>query len=143
MAEPKPNPKPTPESKSRSKSPPVVLFWGEDEFLLRLAAHEELAARAVRALALRRQDLAKWLLDRARKRGLRLASSATMELTAILGEDPATLDQALEQLASAFPGKSVGPPEVRSQFQGLGEKQVWDLCDQAFAGRLPQALVVL
>src|SRR4051812_48265040 len=49
MAEPKPKPKPTPESKSRSKSPPVVLFWGEDEFLLRLAAHEELAARGVRA----------------------------------------------------------------------------------------------
>lgn len=205
----------------------MVLFWGEDEFLLRLAAHEELAKRdvhatevdgrdwqggetsdlatpslwgearallvieaqglpeagtnevsayvgspspdavcvltvvtrgksppplakavtagggSVRSVALRRQDLSKWLLDRSRAHGLRLAGPATVELSAVLGEDPATLDQALEQLASAFPGKTVGPEEVRSQFQGLGEKQVWDLCDQAFAGRLSQALVVL
>jgi DNA polymerase-3 subunit delta len=205
----------------------VVLFWGEDEFLLRLAAHEELARRGVhatevdgrdwqggetsdlatpslwgearallvtqaqglpeaganevtayaaspspdavcvltvvtrgkgppalakavsagggsaRSVALRRQELSKWLLDRARSHGVRLGGPATVELSAILGEDPATLDQALEQLASAFPGKAVGPEEVRSQFEGLGEKQVWDLCDQAFAGRLAQAMVVL
>ena len=31
-----------------------------------------------------------------------------------------------------------GPEEVRSQFRGMGEKQVWDLCDQAFTGRLPR-----
>jgi DNA polymerase III delta subunit len=60
-----------------------------------------------------------------------------------IGEDTAALDQAVEQLAGAFPGQVVGPEEVRAQFKGLGEQRVWDLCDQALTGRLPEALVTL
>lgn len=207
--------------------PAVVLFWGDDEFLLRLAAHEFFAARGVRAVEvdaaewqggetsdlatpslwgearallvtqcqsfpesgsreiaayvkapspealcvltyvtrgksgpalarvvqaaggavhhvqLRRTDLPKWLVDRARSRGMRLAGPAATALIGTLGEDAGTLDQAIEQLVTAFAGKPVGPEEVRSQFQGVGEQRVWDLCDRALAGRLPEALVVL
>ena len=98
---------------------------------------------AVRQVGLKRQDLPRWVLERASMRQLRLSPSAASTLVGTLGEDTATLNQAVEQLASAFPGAPIGPDEVRAQFEGLGEQQVWDLCDQAFAGRLPEALVTL
>ena len=53
------------------------------------------------------------------------------------------LDQALEQLASAFPEGLVGPDQVRAQFHGLGEQKVWDLCDRALTGRIGEALARL
>ena len=96
-----------------------------------------------RPAALRRAELPNWLIGRAGHRGLRLAGPAAAELTKILGEDASALDQAVEQLASAFAGQVVGPEQVRAQFQGLGEQKVWDLCDRALSGRLPEALVVL
>jgi DNA polymerase III subunit delta len=101
------------------------------------------AKGTVKQVALRRQELTKWVVDRARKRGLRLAGPAAAALTGIMGEDPATLDQSVEQLAVAFPGRPVGPEEVRAQFRGLGEQRVWDLCDRAFTGQAGAALVVL
>jgi len=207
--------------------PSVVLFWGDDEFLLRLEAHTLLEARGVRAVevdasewrggetsdlatpslwgearallvtrcqaladsgtkeltayvaspapdalcvlthvtggrtppklaravgdgggaarqvALRRADLPKWLVDRARTRSLKLEGPAAAELVRTLGDSPAVLDQAVEQLSVAFSGQPVGPEQVRAQFQGLGEQKVWDLFDRAFTGRAAEALVVL
>jgi DNA polymerase-3 subunit delta len=97
----------------------------------------------VRQVTVKRQDLPKWVLDRAATRGVRLAPSGAAALVSALGEDPAVLDQGVEQLATAFPGTPVGPDQVRSQFRGLGEQRVWDLCDRALLGRLPEALVIL
>jgi DNA polymerase III delta subunit len=97
----------------------------------------------VRHIALARQGLPEWIVGRARGRGMKLSAPAAAVLVSTLGEDTAVLDQAVEQLAAAFPGKAVGPNEVRAQFTGLGEQRVWDLCDQALTGRLPQALVTL
>jgi DNA polymerase-3 subunit delta len=206
----------------------IALFWGEDEFLLRLSAHELLTAHGIRAteidgaawrggetsdlatpslwgerrallitgcqglpeggarelrayleapspdavcvltlvsrgkgppplaklvqgssgslvrqVALKRQDVPKWVLERAKTRGVRMAGPAAATLIGVIGDDPSALDQSIEQLANAFPGLQIGSDQVRAQFQGLGEQRVWDLCDQAFSGRLPQALVVL
>ncbi|MFN2589816.1 MAG: DNA polymerase III subunit delta [Actinomycetota bacterium] len=101
------------------------------------------AGAAVRQVSLRRQDLPKWIIDRAGGRSLRLSGPAATTLISMLGEDPAVLDQSVEQLAAAFAGRAVGPDEVRQQFQGLGEQRVWDLCDRAFGGRTAEALVVL
>src|SRR5204863_295447 len=53
------------------------------------------------------------------------------------GESPATLDGALDQLASAFPGTAITKELVLSQFRGLGEQRMWDLCDRAFGKDLP------
>jgi DNA polymerase III delta subunit len=97
----------------------------------------------VTQVAIRRQDLPNWILRRARGRGVPVAPAAAAALVATLGEDPATLDQAVEQLAGAFPGRPIGPDQVRAQFEGLGEQRVWDLCDRAFTGRASEALVVL
>lgn len=97
----------------------------------------------VRQVNLRRQDLPKWLVDRAAAAGARLAGPAAAALVATVGEDPASLAQAVHQLVSAFPGTPLGPEHVRAQFRGLGEQRVWDLCDQALTGRLPEALVTL
>jgi DNA polymerase-3 subunit delta len=113
---------------SRGKQPPP------------LAKRVQTAGGLVRHIALTRQDLTKWVVDRGRTRGVKLTGPAASTLVAAVGESTAALDQAVEQLATAFAGASIGPSEIRSQFRGLGEQRVWDLCDQALSGRLSQAL---
>ncbi len=210
-----------------AESPPAVLLWGEDEFLVRQAAADMLNARGVKArdlgardwqagdffdlatpslwgerrallvtggqalpeegvrelkrylespspdavcvltmvtprktappiakvvqaaggqskqIALRRQDVPKWTLERARAREVRLSAAGASALVGVIGEDAGPLDQAVEQLASAFPGQAVGPDEVHAQFQGVAEQQIWDLCDRAFSGRQSEAMETL
>jgi DNA polymerase III subunit delta len=94
-------------------------------------------------VSLRRQDLPKWILERAKTRGVRLSTPGAAALLSALGEEPGRLDQAVEQLRSAFPGRAVGPEEVESQFQGVAEQQIWDLCDRAFLGRQSEAMEIL
>jgi DNA polymerase III subunit delta len=108
-----------------------------------LAKVVQAAGGLVRQVSVKRQDLPRWVLERARARGLALSPPGATALISAIGEGPAALDQSVEQLATAFPGVSVGPEQVRSQFQGLGEQRVWDLCDRALSGRLPEALLVL
>jgi DNA polymerase-3 subunit delta len=108
-----------------------------------LAKAAQAGGALVEQVALKRQELPQWVLDRAVARGAKLARPAAAALVATLGEDPAVLDQAVEQLASAFPGAVIGPEQVHAQFRGLGEQKVWDLCDQAFTGRVTEALITL
>ena len=91
----------------------------------------------VREVKLTRKDLPGWLGGRARLRGVDLAPDGATMLVETLGEDPAALDQALEQLAAAFAGRRLTRELVAEQFRGLGEQHIWDLCDRAF-GRDPQ-----
>lgn len=79
-----------------------------------------------------RKDLAGWVLARAKVKGTELAPDGAAALVDALGEDPASLDQAIDQLASAFPGERVTRDLVAKQFRGLGEQHIWDLCDKAF-----------
>lgn len=97
----------------------------------------------VRQITLRRQDLAGWVVARAKTKGVALSGPGAAALVATVGESPAELAQAVEQLGGAFPGQPVGPDQVRAQFKGLGDQQIWDLCDHALAGRLGPALVSL
>jgi DNA polymerase-3 subunit delta len=108
-----------------------------------LAKKVAAAGGLVRQVAVARKELAGWIMERGAMRGVKLNGPAAAALVATVGESTAALDQAVEQLAGAFAGKPVGPSEVRAQFVGLGEQRVWDLCDNALAGRLPQALVSL
>ena len=108
-----------------------------------LAKVVQTAGGKAKQISLRRQDLPKWVLDRARARGVRLLAPGATALIAAVGEEAGPLDQAVEQLASAFPGRAVGPDEVQAQFEGSGEDQIWDLCDRAFSGRLSEALQTL
>lgn len=94
----------------------------------------------VTEVRLQRKDLPGWLIRRARARELTLAPEGATALIETLGEDPAALDQALDQLAAAFPGQRVTRDVVVAQFRGLGEQHVWDLCDKAFARDLPGAM---
>jgi DNA polymerase-3 subunit delta len=97
----------------------------------------------VRQIALRRQDVAGWVVARAKGRGVALSGPGAAALVATVGESPAELAQAVEQLGSAFPGQPIRPDQIRTQFRGLGDQQIWDLCDHALAGRLGPALVTL
>ena len=87
--------------------------------------------------------MAGWVVARAKRRGLTLSGPGAAALVGAVGESPAELAQAVEQLGSAFAGQTVGPEQVRAQFRGLGDQQIWDLCDHALAGRLGAALVTL
>jgi DNA polymerase-3 subunit delta len=79
-----------------------------------------------------RKDLPGWVLARAKAKGMDAAPDGAAALIATLGEDPAALDQAIDQLASAFPGQRITRDLVAAQFRGLGEQHIWDLCDRAF-----------
>jgi DNA polymerase-3 subunit delta len=94
----------------------------------------------VRELKIVRKDLEPWLIQRARTKEIDLPPPAARALVETLGEDPAELASALEQLASAFPGDKLTPVLVARQFKGLGEQKVWDLCDKAFGKDLPGAI---
>src|SRR5262249_11441082 len=101
------------------------------------------AGGKVRQVALRSKDVAGWVVTRAKRSGVALSGPGAAALVSTVGEAPAELAQAIEQLGVAFPGRSVGPDEVRAQFRGLGDQQIWDLCDHALAGRVGPALVTL
>jgi DNA polymerase-3 subunit delta len=94
----------------------------------------------VRQIKLARKELAGWLVQRAKARGSVLAPDGAATLVEIVGEDPGALDQAVEQLASAFSGERVDRAAVARQFRGLGDQHVWDLCDRAFSRDLPGAM---
>jgi DNA polymerase-3 subunit delta len=97
-------------------------------------------AGEVREVSVSRKDLPQWVLQRGRARGLTLAPDGARALVEVVGESPAELDQALDQLGSAFPDQRVERAEVESQFRGLGEQRVWDLCDRAFGKDLPGSI---
>ena len=94
----------------------------------------------VREVKVARKDLTAWVSRRAKAKALELAPDTSSALVERLGEDPATLDQALDQLGSAFAGTRVTRQLVAEQFRGLGDQHVWDLCDRAFARDLPGAM---
>jgi DNA polymerase III subunit delta len=94
----------------------------------------------VREVKVARKDLPAWVARRAKAKALALAPDAASALVERLGEDPAALDQALDQLGSAFAGTRVTRELVAEQFRGLGDQHVWDLCDRAFARDLPGAM---
>jgi len=90
------------------------------------------AAGTVRQVALARRDLPQWVRDRAERWSVSVSPDAARALVDVLGESPASLDAALEQLADAFGSERVTRRHVESQFRGLGEQRVWDLCDHLF-----------
>lgn len=95
---------------------------------------------AVREVKLARKELPGWLVARAKTRGVDLAPEGAAGLVDTIGEDVGQLASAVEQLAGAFPGVRVTRAMVASQFRGLGEQRVWDLCDRAFGRDLPGAV---
>jgi len=87
-----------------------------------------------------RKELPGWLARRATAKSLALAPDGANALIETLGEEPSALEQALDQLASAFPGERITAAVVSKQFRGLGDQHTWDLCDKAFGRDLPGAM---
>jgi DNA polymerase-3 subunit delta len=96
-----------------------------------------------RRVTVERKDLTKWVLDRARRRDLPAIPPGAAALVQTLGDDPAILDQALEQLMSSHPDEGLTPKTVADQFRGLGDARLWELCDAAFGGDLRAAMRAL
>ena len=120
----------------------LVINWTTAERGRPPAALQKLVEPAgeVRKVELARKDLEPWLVSRAKSVGVELAIPGARALVEALGTEPGQLVAALEQLASVYPGRRIGPQEVAHQFRGLGEQKTWDLCDRAFAKDLPGAI---
>jgi DNA polymerase III subunit delta len=86
----------------------------------------------IREVRVARRDLPAWVVARARSHGADIEPAAAPVLVGILGEEPAALDQALAQLATAYAGGRISEEMVSAQFRGLGEQHMWDVCDRAF-----------
>ncbi len=97
-------------------------------------------AGVIHEVKVSRKDLPGWIAGRGRAKGMEVGPDGATTLVEVLGEDPAALEQALDQLASAFPGERVTREIVFKQFRGLGEQHVWDLCDRAFGKDLPGSI---
>lgn len=97
----------------------------------------------VRKVAVERKELPGWVLARAKARGLSATPQGAKQLVDTLGEDPAALDQAVEQLASSHTEEGITPQTVNAQFRGLGERRIWDLTDAAFTGNVAGAMRTL
>jgi DNA polymerase III subunit delta len=97
----------------------------------------------VRRVAVERKDLPRWVLARAKRRDLRSTSQGAVLLVQTVGEDPARLDQAVEQLAVSHPEQGLTPETVAAQFRGFGDRRTWELCDAAFTGDAARALRAL
>jgi DNA polymerase III subunit delta len=119
------------EAGPRAKGPPAVLSKSLPKDV------------EVRRVAVERRDLPGWIRARARRRGVAASPAGASALVETLGEDPAVLDQAVEQIATAFPEEGLTPDTVAAQFRGLGERRVWELSDLAFGRDLPGALRTL
>jgi DNA polymerase-3 subunit delta len=115
----------------RAKAPPRGLVKGLGEHVQQ------------QRVAVERKELARWVLDRARRRNLPATPPGATALINTLGDDPAILDQALEQLSSSHPDEGLTPRAVSDQFRGLGDARLWELCDAAFTGNLPTAMHAL
>ena len=87
-----------------------------------------------------RKELPGWILKRAKAKELDLAPDGAAALVDTLGEEPGSLERALDQVATAFAGERITREIVARQFRGLGEQHVWDLCDKAFSRDLPGAM---
>ena len=97
----------------------------------------------VRHVTVARKDLPAWVLERARHHGAEGAPDAARALVDTVGDQPAALDAAVQQLAVAYPGRKLVRAMVLEQFRGLGEQRVWDLCDRAFGRDLPGSVRAL
>ena len=97
----------------------------------------------VTKVAIDRTELPSWVVRRAKERGLAATPKGATALVQTLGEDPAILDQAVEQLASSHTEAGLTPETVAAQFRGLGDRRIWDLTDAAFGGNLPVAMRTL
>lgn len=94
----------------------------------------------VREVKVSRKDLPGWVSREAKAKGMEVAPDGAAALVETVGEDPGALDQALEQLATAFLGDRVTRQIVLQQFRGLGEQHIWDLCDRAFRRDLSESM---
>ncbi|MGH2658791.1 MAG: DNA polymerase III subunit delta [Actinomycetota bacterium] len=94
----------------------------------------------VREVKVSRKDLPGWVGRQAKAKGIEVAPDGATALVETVGEDPCALDQALDQLSSAFLGDRVTRLIVLQQFRGLGEQHIWDLCDRAFRRDMPGSM---
>ena len=95
---------------------------------------------AILKVSVERKELGRWLIDRAGAHDVQISPAAGQALIGAVGEETAELAQALDQLANAYPDVPVTPEIVAQQFRGLGDQQVWDLCDRAFTRDLPGSI---
>src|SRR5712691_9221528 len=78
-----------------------------------LAKAVQQAGGLSKQVALKRQDLPTWVLERARVHRVTLTPAGATALVGAVGETAAVLDQSVAQLGTAYAGREIGPAEVR------------------------------
>jgi DNA polymerase-3 subunit delta len=100
-------------------------------------------APQVRRVGVDRKELPGWVRQSAAAIGLKATAAGASALVQTVGEDPAELDRALEQLAGSHAEEGLSPASVAAQFRGFGDRRIWELTDAAFGGDVTGALRVL
>ncbi|HEX9823629.1 MAG TPA: DNA polymerase III subunit delta [Actinomycetota bacterium] len=113
---------------ARAKGPPARMSK-----MLQGRAHIE-------RVGVERKELPRWVIARAKERGIPSTPAGATALIETVGEDPALLAQSVAQIANAFPREGVTPETVGAQFRGLGDRRIWELCDAAFGRQGPAAV---
>lgn len=103
--------------------------------LAKVAAAARKVGRVIETSRGKRTDLFSWLRDEAKKRGLKVTGDVMGALVEAIGAERMALVQAIDELALALgEGARIAPEDVRRQFQGRAEANLYGFVD-AVAGR--------
>jgi DNA polymerase-3 subunit delta len=89
------------------------------------------------------RDLPGWVMQRAKKMGLKLDAPAARVLAELIGPDPLTLASELEKLLAYSGGNVVREADVRELVSRAKEHKGWELADAVLDGQGAKAARVL
>ncbi len=90
------------------------------------------------------RELEKWLVQRAKSRGIKLTAAGAKEMIRMLGDSVGILDNELARLALIFPpDKSVDKDEISSSAGSWRTQTAWGMIEHFFAGRVREGLIQL
>ena len=117
--------------------PPVVLVTS-GKLPSPLAAHVKRNAEVITVRKLADRDVAPWVRDAARRRGLRLGSDAAQALVRRFGSDVGAIDHALDQLSVS--GGPVTEQVILDRFRNRPDQPLWKLTDALAKGAAGEAI---
>lgn len=88
-------------------------------------------------------DIASWIIDQCRSRGIDCPSDVAHALLARCGNNQWILETEIEKLSLFVEGRALTVHDVRALAVPAGEEEIWDLTDLIAAGKTSDALLSL